>query len=764
TAGTYSVTVTDANGCSGTSADVVVTENANPIPVISGSTTYCASAGSTTLDAGSGFASYLWSPGGETTQTISATAGTYSVTVTDANGCSGTSADVIVTENANPTPVIAGATDYCEGSNTTLDAGSGFSSYLWSPGGETTQTISATAGTYSVTVTDANGCSGTSADVVVTENANPIPVISGSTTYCASAGSTTLEAGSVFASYLWSPGGETTQTISATAGTYSVTVTDANGCSGTSADVVVTETTPASWYLDADGDGFGDPNSSIVACDPPSGFVSDGTDCDDQEEFSFPGNPEICDGIDNNCDGNIDEGVCSSYCSSSGLDSQYEWIEKVEIGTISNQSGNDGGYADYTSISTDLPIGRSEFVTLTPGFSNGAFKEHWRIWIDLNHDGDFDDTGERVFQKASFYPINYLFTIPATATPGPTRMRVSMRFNKKPNACQNFPFGEVEDYTVNLVVPPCGALPTDWYSQDIGNAAHPGSACYDPTDGSFSVSSAGKDIYGKKDKFHFAYTDLCGDGEIIARVQDIMPTGAFAFAGIMMRESTSTFSKNVAMLKRTNGNVLFQSRFTTAGLTSSAQSSASLPGWIKLTRTGNTFVGYVSQDGVSWTVTYSSTVHMANCLTVGLAVSSNYTRLVNTSVFDNVSVNPLGGARRTNTHQAATVMTEGSTHPKETREEAALIDKDPQLMVLQATVYPNPTQEEAFLECQAIGRLSGTLEIYSIMGQLVYETSFEPTSTATLALPVSSLSSGVYVVKLKLEDNRSLEKRLVVSQ
>ena len=134
--------------------------------VISGTLTYCAGA-STTLDAGAGFASYSWSSG-ETTQTISATAGNYTVTVTDSNGCSNTSAQVTVTELALPTVAISGTLSYCAGSNTTLTATAGLSSYLWSSG-ETTQSITATAGSYTVTGTDANGCSTTSSSVTVTE-------------------------------------------------------------------------------------------------------------------------------------------------------------------------------------------------------------------------------------------------------------------------------------------------------------------------------------------------------------------------------------------------------------------------------------------------------------------------------------------------------------------------------------------------------------------------------------------------------------------
>lgn len=158
-------TVTGFNGACSDTDSVDVTVYALPTVSITGTLTYCAGA-STTLDAGS-FVSYLWS-NGETTQTISATTGNYTVTVTDSNGCSNTSAQVTVTELALPTVAISGTLSYCAGSNTTLTATDGLSSYLWSSG-ETTQSITATAGSYTVTGTDANGCSTTSSSVTVTE-------------------------------------------------------------------------------------------------------------------------------------------------------------------------------------------------------------------------------------------------------------------------------------------------------------------------------------------------------------------------------------------------------------------------------------------------------------------------------------------------------------------------------------------------------------------------------------------------------------------
>ncbi|MCF8424524.1 MAG: lamin tail domain-containing protein [Bacteroidia bacterium] len=207
----------------------------------SGATTFC-QGGNVTLTANSG-SSYLWS-NGATTQSISATTtDSYTVRVIDAAGtCTNTSSATVVTVNALPTASFSanGSTTFCQGDNVTLTANSG-SSYLWS-NGATTQSISATtAGTYSVRVTNANGCSANSSLQTIVVNSLPAASVSanGSTSLC-NGGNVVLTANSAN-SYLWS-NGATAQSISVnTAGSYSVQVTDANGCSNTSAlqDVAV---------------------------------------------------------------------------------------------------------------------------------------------------------------------------------------------------------------------------------------------------------------------------------------------------------------------------------------------------------------------------------------------------------------------------------------------------------------------------------------------------------------------------------------------
>ena len=111
------------------------------------------------------------------------------------------------------------------------------------------------------------------------------------------------------------PNGQTTATATGLApGTYTVTVTDTNdGCTAEATETIASGPTPTTWYEDFDGDGFGDANSTLSDCSQPSGFVSDDTDCDDNDATVFPGATEVCNGIDDDCDGQIDEGVQTTY-------------------------------------------------------------------------------------------------------------------------------------------------------------------------------------------------------------------------------------------------------------------------------------------------------------------------------------------------------------------------------------------------------------------------------------------------------------------
>lgn len=248
TQGTYTVTVTAANSCTAT-ATATVTENPLPVPTINGALQYCAGSNTTLTASGGGTGgTYNWSsPPGGSNASITVTRGTYDVTVTDAKGCTAT-ASATVTENALPVPVINGALQYCVGFNTTITAdGAGTGgTYSWSsPPGGSNPSITVTQGTYTVTVTDANNCSA-SVSATIIETTNPTITIGGSLEYCENFNTTLTAQGiATGGTYNWSsPPGGNTQSITVTQGTYSVTATDANGCSGTTTVTVTENPTP----------------------------------------------------------------------------------------------------------------------------------------------------------------------------------------------------------------------------------------------------------------------------------------------------------------------------------------------------------------------------------------------------------------------------------------------------------------------------------------------------------------------------------------
>jgi trimeric autotransporter adhesin len=237
---TYTVTVTDANGCSGTASTTLV-GSTSLSPSVSVSPYTCN--GQLSLDAGTGFSTYLWSNNLSSASITVTQSNTYTVTVTDLNGCSGT-ATVAAAIPAPPSVSIAGGAPICVGANTVLSATTGFANYAWSGSGDIVAniTVAPTANTtYTVTITDTNGCTATTTASVAV---NPLPQASilGSNTIC-NGNATTIAATAGFAQYSWSGGNGNTTSISVnTPDTYTVTVTDANGCSGTASTTLVGST------------------------------------------------------------------------------------------------------------------------------------------------------------------------------------------------------------------------------------------------------------------------------------------------------------------------------------------------------------------------------------------------------------------------------------------------------------------------------------------------------------------------------------------
>jgi hypothetical protein len=231
TAGQYNVTVTDSNGCKGV-ASVNVTSSGTLNLAITGNTNFCAGE-STTLSAGAGFSSYHWDSGETTSSITTAISGVHSVTVS--NGlCTGT-ASIVVNQVAHPIVNIVGNSSICKGSTTTL-AVNGGNSYVWSNGANT-NIVTVSNGIHTVTVTNANGCTGISS-IAVSEYPPLTPVIIGPSTLCGIVGNVTLTLNQPFTTYAWSNSSNISITTINSAGTYSVTVTDSNGCTAVASTTI----------------------------------------------------------------------------------------------------------------------------------------------------------------------------------------------------------------------------------------------------------------------------------------------------------------------------------------------------------------------------------------------------------------------------------------------------------------------------------------------------------------------------------------------
>jgi trimeric autotransporter adhesin len=251
-AGTYTCTVTDVNGCTSTQT-VTITEPPAIVASVASQTNVSCNAGNNgaatvTASGGSGTLTYAWSSGGTAATETGLIAGTYTCTITDSLACSITQIVTITEPSAITTSVLSQTDVACNGGNTgsatvTASGGSGTLSYAWSSGGTTSTETGLVAGTYTCTITDSLSCV-TTQTVTITEPAALViattslnaPLCNGDST-----GSITISISGGTPGYTiaWSSGGNGLTESNLTAGVYTATVTDTNGCVITYTDTLV---------------------------------------------------------------------------------------------------------------------------------------------------------------------------------------------------------------------------------------------------------------------------------------------------------------------------------------------------------------------------------------------------------------------------------------------------------------------------------------------------------------------------------------------
>lgn len=283
-AGTYTLVVTNSNGCSEESADFVISELTAPVVAITGPSGYCT--GETinlvaNATGGSGF-NYQWKLNGNNVgvnnQTLSAvgtnplTIGNYSVVVTNSNGCSTESAVKPISEFLVPAVFITGDDEKCPGESILLtgqvsSSGTGvINSYQWKESGNnifnaTQETYNASqAGNYQIVVTNTSGCTRTSAVHTITDLPAPAVTITGSTSLCTGQSVLLTANAAGFVSFQWklnggnlTPGGNGSTYSATFPGTYTVVATNLDGCSTESAGHLIASSGPVVAILGGDG-------------------------------------------------------------------------------------------------------------------------------------------------------------------------------------------------------------------------------------------------------------------------------------------------------------------------------------------------------------------------------------------------------------------------------------------------------------------------------------------------------------------------------
>jgi hypothetical protein len=284
----------------------------------------------------------------------------------------------------------------CNGGNgsATVSASGGVAPYTfsWSNGATGANITGLRAGNYSVTATDAASAR-TVQSFFISE---PSPVSVALATTQPSCGSVngaigaTPSGGTSPFSFLWSNNATTASISTLQAGIYALTVTDSKGCKGSATATLI-----------------------------------------------------------ENCGGN------GTYCTSAGAP-WSEWVARVQFNTIDNASVKTrpdrfvAGYSDWTDVATTVSQGASYPLSITPGLSwtGQQTNLYFRAWIDFNRNGIFEDTEKVLEKNATSLAVSNTVNVPATATVGPTVMRISMKKDSYATACEAFAAGEVEDYAI----------------------------------------------------------------------------------------------------------------------------------------------------------------------------------------------------------------------------------------------------------------------------------------------------------------------------
>ncbi|MCB9744702.1 MAG: hypothetical protein H6741_26955 [Alphaproteobacteria bacterium] len=182
-----------------------------------------------------------------------------------------------------------------------------------------------------------------------------------------------------------------------------------NDCDGLSDDNDgdVDTSTGATFYADADADGYGDASASVEACSAPTAYVSDATDCDDGVATTYPGAPELCDAVDNDCDGAADDGVLGSAATCSAADCAEVLADQPSAadGLYWVYGATNGDFEAWCDMTTDGGGWTLIGSVVNEYLVTGSHSRSWNsltVWTDTTTFGNYASSDTADFKGEGF--------------------------------------------------------------------------------------------------------------------------------------------------------------------------------------------------------------------------------------------------------------------------------------------------------------------------------------------------------------------------